>query len=389
MSRIRIPDYEYQDRVKRAAKLVAEKKLDVFLVNSNEADYANARYFSGFWPVFERTGVAITPDGQASLLVGPECIIFASDVAKIDKIYPLLAYRESADPAYPEFKPNTFRDVFRDMGVTGDNIRIGIGSFLDTNVVMMESLREEYPNAEIIEVKDIMVNLRSIKSENEIACLREGFRIVELAIDEVLKNLKPGVTELSMVGIAQKVIYENGAEYEGLPMYVFSEASTRHAISRSSYRTIEKDDLVQLNLSAKIDGYSPSIGIPICVGKLTDEKRELVEFGLEAHQWTEKQIKAGVPAKNIAKGYYDLFVARGYKDNFVYGPCHGTGMIEVEAPWMETSSPYNLAPNMTFQVDTFVSGSSFGLRWEKGIVVTEDGYESLCNPIGKIHELDF
>jgi Xaa-Pro aminopeptidase len=386
MSRIRIPDSEYQDRIKRAAKLVAEKELDVFLVNSNEADYANARYFSGFWPVCERAGV---PDGKASLLVGPECIIFASDVAKIDKIYPLLAYRESADPAYPEFKPKTFRDVFRDMGVTGDNIRIGIGSFLDTNVVMMESLREEYPNAEIVEVKDIMVNLRSIKSESEIACLREGFRIVELAIDEVLKNLRPGVTELSMVGIAQRVIYENGAEYEGLPMYVFSEASTRHAISRSSYRTIQRGDLVQLNLSAKVDGYSPSIGIPVCVGNLTDEKRELVEFGLEAHIWTEKQIKAGVPAKDIAKGYYDLFVARGYKDNFVYGPCHGTGMIEVEAPWMETSSPYKLAPNMTFQVDTFVSGSSFGLRWEKGIVVTEDGCESLCNPIGKIYELDF
>ena len=27
-----------------------------------------------------------------------------------------------------------------------------------------------------------------------------------------------------MVGIAQRVIYENGAEYEGLPMYVFSES---------------------------------------------------------------------------------------------------------------------------------------------------------------------
>ncbi|MGI6537347.1 MAG: M24 family metallopeptidase [Caldicoprobacterales bacterium] len=389
MSRVRIPDHEYHERIQKAAKLVGEHNLDVFIVNSNEADYANARYFSGFWPLFERAGVAITPAGKAALMVGPESIVFASDVSRIDNIFPLLAYRESADPTYPEFKASTYRDVFKGLGVTGENIRIGIGSFLDTNAVMMESLREEYPKAEIIEVKDIMVSLRSIKSENELACLREGFRITELAIDEVIKHLRPGVTELQMVGIAQKVIYENGAEYEGLPMYVFSEKSTRHAISRSSHRIIEKGDLVQLNLSAKVDGYSPSIGIPVCVGKLTPEKRELVEFGLEAHNWTTDQIKAGVPAKNIAKGYYDLFVSRGYKDNFVYGPCHGTGMIEVEAPWMETTSTYKLAPNMTFQVDTFVSGSSFGLRWEKGIVVTENGYESLCNPIGKIYELDF
>ena len=68
-----------------------------------------------------------------------------------------------------------------------------------------------------------------------------------------------------MVGIAQKVIYEEGAEYEGLPMYVFSEKSTSHAISRSGYRTIGKDDIVQLNLSAKIDGYSPAIGLPIAM----------------------------------------------------------------------------------------------------------------------------
>ena len=172
-------------------------------------------------------------------------------------------------------------------------------------------------------------------------------------------------------------------------MYVFSEKSTSHAISRSSHKVIEKGDLVQLNLSAKVDGYSPSIGMPISMGPLTGLKRELVEFGLEAHNWTEKQIKAGVPAKDIARGYYDLFVTNGYKDNFVYGPCHGTGMIEVEAPWMETNSPYKLERNMTFQVDSFVATADFGLRWEKGIVVTDDGCEALCNPIGKIYELEF
>ncbi len=389
MERIMIPDWEYKERVKRAAALAAEKGLDVFLVNSNEADYANARYFSGFWPLFERAGVAITPSGDAGLIVGPESTIFASDVSRIDRIYTSLAYRESADPAYPETKTVSYKEIFNDLGVKGDRIKIGIGSFLDTNAVMMESLKENYPEAQIIKADDIMLALRGVKSENELACMREGFRITELAMDEVIKNLKPGVTELQMVGIAQRVIYENGAEYEGLPMYVFSEKSTRHAISRPSYRTIEKGDLVQLNLSAKVDGYSPSVGIPICVGKLTPDKRELVEFGLYAHDWTTSQIKAGVLASDIAKGFYDMYVKKGYKSNYVYGPCHGTGMIEVEAPWMETASNYILKPNMTFQVDTFVSGSTFGLRWEKGIVVTETGCENLCSPIGRIIELDF
>jgi len=389
MSRICIPDYEYQDRIKRAAKMVADRGLDVMVVSSTESDYANARYFSGFWPLFERAGVAIAANGDAALLVGPECTIFAQDVSKIDKIFCLKEFRESADPSYPELTPSTFRDVFKAIGVTGENIKIGLGSYIECTLPIFEGLRESFPKAEIVKCNEIMVDLRKIKSENELACIKEGFRIIELATDEVIRALKPGVTELEMVGVAQRVIYENGAEYEGLPMYVFSESSTRHAISRSSYKKIGKGDIVQLNLSAKIDGYSPAIGLPVIMGKLSEDRRAYIDFCLKAHDWTCERIKAGVMASDIAKDFYKLYEENGYKDSFVYGPCHGTGMIEVEPPWMETISDYLLEENMTFQVDTFISGPTFGTRWENGIVVTKDGYRSMTDYLKKgIIELD-
>jgi Xaa-Pro aminopeptidase len=388
MSRICIPDYEYKERIAKAAKLIREKGLDVMLVVSTESDYANARYFSGFWPLFERAGVAISANGDAALLAGPESAIFSKDRSKIEKCFVLKEFRESADPSYPELHADTFKDVFKAIGVTGEHIKIGLGSYVECTLPIYEGLKENFPKAEIIKCSDIMVELRKIKSVNELACIKEGFRIIDLATDEVIRNLKPGVTELQMVGVAQRVIYEHGAEYEGLPMYVFSEASTRHAISRSCYRTIEKGDIVQLNLSAKIDGYSPATGIPVVMGKLEGERRDLVEFCHTAHDWTVGKIKAGVLASDIAKGFYKLYQDAGYASNYVYGPCHGTGMIEVEAPWMETDSNYLLEPNMTFQVDTFISGPTFGLRWEKGIVVTENGCESTGGNIGKIYELD-
>ena len=390
MSRICIPDYEYKERVKRAAKLVAEKGLDVMVVCSTESDYANARYFSGFWPLFERAGVAIAANGDAALMVGPECIIFAQDVAKMDKIFCLREFRESADPSYPELQASTFADVFKAIGVTGENIKIGLGSYVECTLPIYEGLKDSFPKAEITKCNDIMVELRQIKSENELACIQEGFRIVDLATDEVIRHLKPGVTELQMVGIAQRVIYEEGAEYEGLPMYVFSEKSTSHAISRSGYRTINKGDIVQLNLSAKVDGYSPAIGLPVVMGKLEGERRRIVEFCKEAHDWTVEKLKAGVIASDVAKGFYKLYEDAGLAKNFVYGPCHGTGMIEVEAPWMETTSDYALKENMTFQVDTFISGDGFGVRWEKGVAITKDGVKSMTDYLKKgIIELEF
>jgi len=384
-----IPDHEYKERVKKAAALMRRDGLDALIVNGSEADYANTRYFSGFWPLFERCGVAISAAGDAALMVGPESRAFGSDRNKLDKLYVLKDYRESADPSYPELKADSFRDVFKGLGITGNRIKIGVASYLDTSVVIMDGIRNSFPEAEIVRADYLMVELRSIKSENEIACLKEGYRLAELASQQVIKEIRPGKTELQMVGVAQRVIYENGAEYEGLPMYVFSEASTRHAISRSSYRKFEKGDIVQLNLSAKVDGYSSSIGYPIILGKLTGKRRKIVMFGLEAHRWTEKQLHAGIIASDVAKNFYKLFVDKGYAENFVYGPMHGTGLIEVEAPWVETSSNYAFKPNMTFQIDTFISTDTFGVRWEKGVAIKENGIEVLSPPIGTLYELEF
>ena len=240
-----IPDDEYLERVKRAAKILQREGLDALIVNSNESDYANARYFSGFWPLFERCGVAISPAGDAALMVGPESREFAADRSRLDKIFVLKEYREGADPAYPELQADTYHDVFKALGITGKKLRIGVASYLDTSVIIMEGIKTAFPEAEIVRADKIMVELRSIKTRNEINCLKEGYRIAELATQQVIKEIQPGMTELQMVGVAERVVYEQGAEYEGLPMYVFSEASTRHAISRSSYRKFQKGDIVQ------------------------------------------------------------------------------------------------------------------------------------------------
>ena len=173
-------------------------------------------------------------------------------------------------------------------------------------------------------------------------------------------------------------------------MYVFSEKSTSHAISRPSYRVIEKGDVVQLNLSAKIDGYSPATGLPVIMGKLDAERRKYIDFCYEMHNWTVKNLKAGIPSNKVPLEFLQMFKDRGFEKNYVYGPCHGTGMIEVEAPWMETSSDWVLEENMTFQVDTFISAPTFGTRWEKGVVITKDGCKSMTNILEKgLIELDF
>ncbi len=370
----------------KAQALIRERGLDILLVNSNEAEFANVRYFSNYWPIFEIAGVVIPPEGEAALIIGPESEAFARDRSKVKKVHKMTEYREPADPAYPGVSVSSFQEVFADVGVPQPR-RIGIGGYLVTTAPVLDGLKAAFPGAELVRADDIMVALRSIKSENELRCLRKAFEIAEDAVEVVLKGLRPGMTELQVVGVAQGAIYERGAEYEGMPQYVFAGRSTRHAISRPTHNVLEKGDLVQLNISARIDGYSSGVGVPVCLGKMRPRMKELVKFGLEAHQQTISWLKAGAPASDVAKRYRQLFVDRGYERCFLYGPCHGLGMIEVEPPWMEETSEYPLAPNMTFQVDTFVSGDEFGLRWEDGGRVTADGFELFSGRFWGVNEI--
>lgn len=193
-------------------------------------------------------------------------------------------------------------------------------------------------------------------------------------------------SELQVTGIAQREIYRYGGEYEGHALYVFCGPATCNAISRPTHNTIKANEVIQLNIGARVPGYSSSVGLPISIGTLPDRKKRLVEFGLEAHFRTMDLIRAGKPASQVVKEYEQFVAQRGFSQYMLYGPCHGIGMMEVERPWMESSSQYDLAENMTFQVDIFFYEKDFGLRWENGVRVTSTGIERLSEKYMKLVE---
>ncbi len=383
----KIPLSEFKQRQANAQAKVIERGLDAVIIHSNEADFANVRYLSEYWPIFESAGVVIPADGDPILLIGPESETFARDHSVIPDIRKILYYREAAEPDYPDIEIDTFEGVFKSLNGGKGVKKLGLAGTTAMPVSVYEAIKASVPNTEIVKADDIMYELRAIKSANEIAVLQEGFRVSELAVQEVLGKLKPGMTELQAVGIAEEAIYRHGAEYEAHPLYVLAGVSSSHAIGRPGYRVLQEGDLVQLNIGARIGGYSPSIGLPVCIGKMDPAMKDLVSFGLEAHIKTFEWMKPGIPAKEVVINFEKFVRDRGYGDNLLYGPCHGLGMIEVERPWMEGTSDYLLQENMTFQVDTFLYRKEYGLRWETGSRITADGVADFSNKFRGIYEL--
>ncbi|UCH33881.1 MAG: aminopeptidase P family protein [Armatimonadota bacterium] len=382
-----IPDHEYGDRMKKFQRNLRAAGLDAALVHSNEADFANVRYLSEYWPTFESAGVFVPATGTPVLIIGPESGAYAEARSKIRWTELMIEYRESADPDYPGIPVASFKQIVRKAMPRRRLKKLGLVGYSIMPLPVYESLRNELPRVELIRADDTLINLRIVKSPSEIALMRKAFQVSEKAIDAVLGEIRPGMTELQVIGIAQREIYRHGAEYEGHALYCFCGPATRHAISRPTHNKIKRREVIQLDIGARVGGYASSVGLPVFFGTLPSAKRRLVEFGLEAHFKTMELLKAGKPASRVVAEYEAFVEQRGFKANMLYGPCHGIGMMEVERPWMESTSTYRLKQGMTFQVDTFFQGEDFGLRWENGVRITKTGVEKLSKKFMRIVEL--
>lgn len=382
-----IPKQEYFDRIAKFQANIRNAGLDACLVHGNEADFANIRYLTEYWPTFEAAGVFVPAEGKPVLLIGPESEKYAMGRSVVPNILKMIEYRESAEPQYPGIPVAHYADVVK--MAMGDKPlkKLGLVGYSVMTLPVYMSLRKELPETELIKADETLLPMRYVKSENELACMREAFRISEIAIDAILNEMKVGMTEFQVIGIAQREIYKNGGEYEGHSLYCFSGPRTNNAICRPINKVIQANEIIQLNIGARVGGYSSSVGLPVIFGKFEGLQKDLVEFGLKAHIKTMELMAAGKPAKDVVINWENWVREQGYGDYMLYGPCHSIGMMEVEQPWMESVSNYDLAENMTFQVDTFFSGPDFGLRWENGVRIKAGGVERFSEKFMKVIEL--
>ena len=384
-----IPDEEYKQRVEKVQQSMAAEGYDLILCYGNEAEPQFVRYFSNYWPSFETAGVLIAREGDPLLLIGPESYTYASDRSKITQICRLKAFRESSEPEYPGVKLDTFQTVIEMLLGDKEVKRLGVAGLSLMTIGVYEALSDAV-DVKIEKADHIVNNIRMHKSESELACMRYAAKITAETFDYVLANVKVGMTEQQVAGLALGKMHELGAERESYPVWVLTGKGSNQAISRPRNKKIEKGDMTFIQIGARVDGYASSIGRPVVFGKATPEQRKLIEVGYKAQADVISRLKAGVPACDIAKFHVENVTNMGYGEWLLYGPCHGNGTMEGEAPWIETNSNYLLEENMTFCVDIFLGSkeTETGLRMEDVVCITKDGVENLTNYPRELFEIE-
>ncbi len=387
-----IPASEFKQRIINLQRNMQNQGYDLLLAYGNEAEPQFVRYLCDYWPSFETAGVLVPAQGDPLLLIGPESLTYASDRSKVEKIRLLKAFRESSEPEYPGKELDTFRSVIDECMKGGKLKKFGVAGLSLMTVGVYFDLAEtlkEYGNIEITKADSLITDLRMIKSENELICMREAANVTRKTFDYVLGNIKPGMTESQVIGLALGKMHELGADRESYPMWALTGKGSNQAISRARHKVIQPGDMMQIQVGARVGGYASSIGRPVVFGKAASDQRDLIMAGYTAHKAVIDALKAGTPAYKVALHHEETVKNVGYGDWLLYGPCHGNGLMEGEPPWIETNAKWILQENMTFCVDIFLGSNitQTGLRIEDVVRITSNGVEQLTNYPCELFEL--
>lgn len=225
-----------------------------------------------------------------------------------------------------------------------------------------------------------IASMRAIKTEEEIQKIAAAQFVAQKALSKVVPIIKPGITERE---VAANLIYEMqmlGAEdcsFDTIVAFGEGSAVPHH---KTGKRKLEKNDIVLIDMGAKLDGYCSDMTRTFCVGTPKDELVNMHKIVLEAQEYALANIKAGITGHEADSFAREYITSHGYGKEFGHSLGHGVGLEIHEFPRLNRGVDVVLEPNMIVTVEpgVYVEGLG-GVRIEDIAVVKEDGLLNLTN----------
>ena len=216
-------------------------------------------------------------------------------------------------------------------------------------------------HATAVRLEDGVESLRMMKEDTEVEKIVAAQRIAEQALEEVLNDIKIGVTEKEIAARLTYLMLHYGAENMSFDPIVVSGANSSKPHGVPTEKTIEAGDFVTMDFGCIYDGYC-------------SDMTRTVDTVLNAQLAGIACCKAGVTGRDVDAAGRRIIEQAGYGDAFGHGFGHGVGLEIHEAP---TASPRGDSPLPAGSIVTAEPGiylpGRFGVRIEDMLYVIEDG----------------
>ena len=144
----------------------------------------------------------------------------------------------------------------------------------------------------------------AVKTEEEIALLRESCRIVHDCLAFVEERIRAGMTTREVDEMVYKFIKASGAEpsclgYCGYPASICASVNEVVVHGIPGDRVIRDGDIVSVDLCAYKNGFHGDGARTFCIGEVSEEKKKLVRVTRECFFEAMEGLHAGTPLYDI------------------------------------------------------------------------------------------
>lgn len=247
-------------------------------------------------------------------------------------------------------------------------------------------------SAELHDLSPILDELRLVKSEREIALMRQAGELTAQGIRAAMRRTRAGLLEYQLAAAADHVFADAGAHGAGYRPIVASGVNIWNAHYFRNQDKLVDGDWVLMDYAPEVAYYTSDIGRmwPVS-GRYSDRQRELYDFVVEYHEILLQVIRPGLSVSQLAqeaqlrirplweawpfsKSDYRNAAKRMIESEVAF--THPVGMA------VHDVGDYRDAPlrrGIVFALDPqlWVPSESIYVRVEDTVVVTDDGIEVL------------
>jgi Xaa-Pro aminopeptidase len=223
----------------------------------------------------------------------------------------------------------------------------------------------------------VVEKLRMVKSEEELAAIRESVRTNSQALHASLKQMKPGMSEAELAAEIDYQMRKLGAEKPSFDTIVASGERSALPHAHPTRAAIESGVLL-IDMGAFQNGYASDMTRTFFVGSAPRKVAQLYKAVLEAQLAAIDVVRPGVKASAVDRAAREVLKAHGLEKAFMHSTGHGLGLEIHEPPRLGKKEKTKLEAGMAITIEpgAYVENVG-GVRIEDTVVVTATGCEIL------------
>ncbi|MFA9423513.1 MAG: aminopeptidase P family protein, partial [Sedimentibacter sp.] len=253
-------------------------------------------------------------------------------------------------------------------------------------------IRNQYPGVTIKSSLDIMTELRSTKSEEEVEEIKTAIGYTKEALEFVMKNLRPGKYEYQVKADFEYQIMQKGSK----PSFITIGASGKNAVILHYVelkQKMEDGSMILLDLGALSNNYASDITRTYPAnGKFTQRQKDIYNIVLEAQNVTKEAMHVGASEgavndavkAHFAKGLRSLKLIKDDSEvekYYYHNIGHPLGLdvhdLRRRDKIMQENNVYTIEPGL------YIKEEGIGIRIEDDVWVTKNGIINLSSDIIK------